>query len=175
MNRRSLLINGLKAAGAVALAAAAHPVGVLARVDAPQFIKAEYIATIRRMIKEQGDWWLRSRDRESGKRPAIVYFGKGTPAFEVNRTQRQWRIRYHDLTEVETREFDSYIASISRFTSTTINDKAWRGSDYTLRAWIKNGRKPGWNMSVDSPCVNKTALVTHLLERHRLRTFRLPF
>lgn len=150
MNRRSLLTNGLKAAGAIALAASVRPFSFASRrSDWTQVATAEQSATIRRMINEQGKWWRQTRDRENGQNPALIYFGDGNPAFEVSRNSLGWQIKYRELTQPEAKEFDNYIDSLSRYIPTKIGDRLGRGSNYKLRAWIKNGRKPNWNMSVD--------------------------
>lgn len=142
MNRRNLL----KLTGQAAIALVAVQCASILPQASP---RSDRIATINRMITESGSWWMQVRDRENGKNPALVYFGDG-PAFEVSRNAQQlWQIRQRGLTKAELMEFNNYIQSITPHCGTTIGKSAYGGGDYNLRAWIKNGRRPEWNMSIE--------------------------
>lgn len=155
MNRRTLLTNGLKAAGAVALAASVRPFASARSsvADWTQVAKAEHVATIHRMIEQQGSWWMDVRDRENGKNPVIVYFDNSSPVFEISRnSQQRWQVRYRAITDQEAQEIAEFHANRrwpNNPVGLNVGDRTFTDSDYYVRAFIKNGRKPEWNWSVE--------------------------
>lgn len=139
MNRRELLqIWGPAAIGVVVA-------GRVVAGSAFGSLPSERLRTVHEMIEQSGAMWLGVRDREDGHHPIVIYFGDAD-AYEL-RYDGQWKIESRSLTTTEQGEFAEYIKDVSNHLGTEIGARLYPDSDRHIRAWIKNGRKHGWNVS----------------------------
>lgn len=105
----------------------------------------ERLLTIDRMIKQSGSWWNAVREKYPND-PPVVYFGDGL-AYELECNKGDWRVYEREITPTELSEFDEYVKDVSRALNPKVGESLF--DDYRIRAFIKNGRRPGWNLSIE--------------------------
>lgn len=139
MTRRGMIGRGLRAC-----------VGLIALAVAPKTAEAiRHRQVARRMIIESGDWWLTIRDRYVDDGIVVVGFDDGV-AVEVRRVRNHWGLAERPLTDIEVRDIQAHKRQLSRvFRCVPQIGSPVPDCDYKIRAWIKNGRYPGWIMSVE--------------------------
>ncbi|HEX7334236.1 MAG TPA: hypothetical protein VF290_22210 [Pyrinomonadaceae bacterium] len=94
----------------------------------------------KRIINESGDMWLAVRERSGTKNPILIAFDDEI-VIEVRRGDNCWKLNERPLTRSETVERD------------LCRDVGWRIPEFQpwkIRAWVKNGRRPEWAMSIES-------------------------
>lgn len=119
------------------------------------------IETAKRMINESGEMWLTARERNAGCNPILIAFDDAQ-AIEVTRADNNWNLIERALTSVEIAErnecrrdyrlaFYSYLDRQKALVPLPLPQigQALDGKPYRLRAWIKNGRRPEWQMSIE--------------------------
>lgn len=162
MNRRTLITSalragfGLLAVGTVASAAPDEVSSDAVMTFAPSSWRIE---TARRMVKESGEMWLAVRERYMGRNPILVGFDDHH-GVEITRARNHWKLTERNLTAEEIAERDEcreyYRAAFNPWPEfkkaplPRIGD-ALEGKSCNLRAWIKNGRKECWSMSIETP------------------------
>lgn len=164
MNRRELItgaaysVVGL-AAGAVGVQAA-RPKWPLNTVMT--FAPCSWrIETARRMVNESGEMWLATCERSMRRNPILIAFDDDR-GVEISRARNHWKLIERTLTSEEIAGRDKCRRD-HRLAFYSYNDRkaallplpeprigqAFHNQPYRLRAWIKNGRRPEWQMSID--------------------------
>lgn len=109
------------------------------------------------ILRESGEMWLAVRERHNGRNPVLIAF-EDHLAVEIVRDGNLWTLTERPLSDEETASRDQYRRdSRLAFTEYPLHKTALLprigqrvfGETYTVRAWIHNGRYPGWVMSVD--------------------------
>lgn len=109
-------------------------------------------ALLRRMIDDSGEMWRESRDRSQRDGGVVICTNPArafylTFAGNVEGNINGWVIEVHPLEMDHARGFFAAFGSHWYYFLGSI----FRDGKYKLRAYIKNGRKSDWTISVE-PC-----------------------
>lgn len=123
---------------------------------------------VSRMIRESGEMWRESRDRTRLNSEVVICISPGRAFYlswagNVEGNINGWLVRVQPLSMDHAREFFAAFGSHWYY---------WIGAGMqnntcTMRAYIKNGRKPDWTISIESCAVSgRLAEVAQAVESH---------
>lgn len=102
----------------------------------------------KQIINESGEMWLAARERYLGLNPILVAFDDDR-CVEIRRASNRWDLTERVLTTDEATGRDKCREHYSpAFGAQPRIGQVCSEKPYWLRAWIKNGRSPGWLMSI---------------------------
>lgn len=112
--------------------------------------------TIARMIKESGEMWESVRDRTDSPvlitKSMVTHFPVWELSLEPGAHHPYWTVIERELTEEESEELKEAYHSRKIDQVGSIMGGVVEGTNFMVRAYVKNGRKPadmGWTVSTD--------------------------
>lgn len=123
---------------------------------------------VQRMVQESGEMWRESRDRTKADSEVVICISPSRAFYlswagNVEGNINGWLVEVKPLSMDHAREFFAAFGSHWYY---------WLGvgmqnNIFTMRAYIKNGRKPDWTISIERIGVsNELAEVAQAVERH---------
>lgn len=151
MNRRSILCGLLVFAPALAAIAKG-------RSGASESSGLKYVgprasgklAEASRIVDQNGQMWLAARDRRDGRNPVLIAFDEWA-VVEATYVANNWRLRERYFMEREVTELQRYKRTLYPIykREPKLGDPVGPSKTWTSRGYIKNGRRPDWNMSAE--------------------------